>query len=131
MLGRSAERPINFVLPAVSSPTSRTTGIPGPIYIMIALMAAVEQGQLGEEFDAFVADMERIRLTPRRVWPSVRILWVNLAQGRLAQCLAASEEERPARLAAARAAIHELRRAASTPFLRIALPDRCRPPTSS
>ena len=38
-------------------------------YIGAALMAAVEQSQLGEEFENVVADMRRIRLNPRRVWP--------------------------------------------------------------
>ena len=87
-------------------------------YIGAALMAAVEQSQLGEEFESVVAEMERIRPNPRRVWPTLRIMWVYLAQGRLAQCMAASEQERPARLAAARTAIRELRRAASMPIIR-------------
>jgi len=88
-------------------------------YIMDALMAAVEQSQLGAEFEAIVAEMERIQLSPARVWPVQRFLWVSLAQGRLAQCMDASDEERPARLAAARTAIDELRRAASTPLIRV------------
>ena len=85
------------------------------IYIGTAPEAAVEQSQLGAEFESVVADMERVRPSPRRVWPTLRIMWVYLAQGRLAQCMAASEQERPARLAAARTAIRELRRAASIP----------------
>ena len=87
-------------------------------YIGAALMAAVEQNQLGEEFESAVADMRRIRPNPRRAWPALRFMWVYLAQGRLAQCLAASEQERPARLAAARTAIRELRPAASMPIIR-------------
>ena len=87
-------------------------------YIVAALMAAVEQSQLGEEFESVVAEMERIRPSPRRAWQTWRFMWVYLAQGRLAQCMAASEQERPARLAAARKAIRELRRAASMPIIR-------------
>ncbi len=88
------------------------------LYLWVAAMTAVEQGQLGAEFDSVVADVRRLRLSPRRLWPMRRVLWVYLAHGRLAQCLVASDEQRPDRLAVARTAIGELRRAASTPFIR-------------
>jgi diguanylate cyclase (GGDEF)-like protein len=87
-------------------------------YITAAVITAVEQNHLGEEFESRVAEMRRMGLTPRRAWPTVRILFVNLAYGRLAQCMAASDEQRPARLAAARQAIDELRPAGSTPLIR-------------
>jgi eukaryotic-like serine/threonine-protein kinase len=87
-------------------------------YIVVALMAAVEQNQLGAEFETVAAAVRDLRLSPRRVWPAHRMLWVSIAQGRLAQAVAASDEERPARLAAARKAIRELRRAASIPLIR-------------
>ena len=96
-------------------PDNREAGIN---YVLVALMAAVEQNQLGEEFEGVVAELDRLRLTPRQVWPRLRILWAFLAHGRLAQYMAAAEEERPARLAAVRAAIDELRRAAATPLIR-------------
>ena len=86
-------------------------------YIAVALWATVEQGQL-DEFEGVLAELRRLRPTPRRVWPIMRTIWVFVAQGRLAQCMAAPDEEREARFAAAHAAIRDLRRAASTPFLR-------------
>jgi diguanylate cyclase (GGDEF)-like protein len=87
-------------------------------HIKDGLMAAVEQNQLGADFETLVADLERNRLSPRQAWPSQRLLWVRLAQGRLAQAMAAPDEQRPARLAAAHAAIGTLRRVGSTPLIR-------------
>ncbi|HEU4421253.1 MAG TPA: diguanylate cyclase [Pilimelia sp.] len=87
-------------------------------YITAAVMTAVEQNQLGDEFESAIAEVRRMGLSPRRAWPTVRILFVNLAYGRLAQAIGTSGEQRPARLAAAGQAIDELRRAASTPLIR-------------
>ena len=70
-------------------------------YLAVALWAAVEMGQL-DEFEVRLADMRRLRSSARRTWPVARAVWVFAAQGRLAQCLAAPDEERTALLTAAR-----------------------------
>ena len=118
MLGRGGE--VAAQLHAVRSvlaeqPDNRQIQIS---YTANAVIAAVEQDQLGNEFETLAAEVRRLHLSPRRMWPLERALWASLAQGRLAQCLAASDEERPARLVTARLAIRQLRRAATTPFLR-------------
>ena len=77
-------------------------------FIMIALMAAVEQGRVGEEFESRVAQMKRLRLTPRRAMPLWWQIWISVAQGRVEQFLAATDQERPARMAAARDAIRQI-----------------------
>jgi diguanylate cyclase (GGDEF)-like protein len=86
-------------------------------YVMIALMAAVEQSQVGEEFETRVAQMRQLRLTPRRAIPMWWQMWISLAQGRLAQLAAATEKERPARLEAARQAIRQIPRGRRSRFI--------------
>jgi diguanylate cyclase (GGDEF)-like protein len=87
-------------------------------YIAHAITVAFELSR-PNDFETAVSEMRRHRVTPRRIWPSVRVMWVALAQARLAQCLSATDAQRRSRLAEARAAIDELRRAAgSFPFLR-------------
>ena len=86
-------------------------------YLTFAVWVAVEQSKF-EHFEAAIDDLRRVDIRPRRMWPIMRPLFAFVAQGRLAQCLAAPEHERAERLRAARAAIRDLRRAASTPLLR-------------
>ena len=65
-----------------------------------------------------IADMDRLRLTPRRGLAAIAGP-VGQPGARSAGAVPdVPAEHRPARLAAARAAIRQLRRAASTPFLR-------------
>jgi diguanylate cyclase (GGDEF)-like protein len=87
-------------------------------YLWVVLMVAVEQSTLGAEFENAATELRMRRLRPRWVWPTQRFLWLYLAQGRLVQCQTAPPEDRPARLIELRAAIRQLRKAASTAFLR-------------
>ncbi len=88
-----------------------------------ALQCGVESGDLGADFDAAAAEIERRRLTPRRVWPLYRRLWAYQAFGRLAQARLSADDSsaRPPAddpLARAGHAVRRLRHAANTPALR-------------
>jgi diguanylate cyclase (GGDEF)-like protein len=87
---------------------------------MAAALAAAEH----RDFDTFqttVAEIRRRRLTPRRVWPQQRSLWLYLAWGRLAACRHAEPDEpaqhRAALLAEAKRAVAAFGTAANTPAL--------------
>jgi eukaryotic-like serine/threonine-protein kinase len=77
-----------------------------------AVMVAVECDEYGEEFDDEVAAFEAHRFTPRTLIPAELGLFIYIAYGRLEQCRAAGPDERPARLAQARAAVATARQAA-------------------
>jgi diguanylate cyclase (GGDEF)-like protein len=99
-------------------PDNREQGVQ---YVMTALYSAVEQEQFGGPLEAAAAEFTRWGITPRRTWPLQHYIWASLAYGRLALCLRTTDDERPARLAAAKEAIREFRRASTTPLLKVHL----------
>jgi eukaryotic-like serine/threonine-protein kinase len=88
-------------------------------YALTAAAVAVELDELGEPLDRVLADMAHLKITPSRAHPTQRILWVSLAYGRLEQCRTASAEDRPARLAAAKAAVEATRKLGRLPMYRV------------
>ncbi|GGQ64619.1 diguanylate cyclase [Couchioplanes azureus] len=82
------------------------------------LFLSLEQGEFGEPFDTAVAEFERMRLTRGEMFVFHHWFFVFRAAGRLAQLRLADEADRPARLAAARKAVRELRRIARTPLIK-------------
>jgi diguanylate cyclase (GGDEF)-like protein len=83
-----------------------------------AVQLAFEQGETGPAFDEAVAEFTALNLKPAMVFSFHHPFWVYQAFGRLAQVAAAPAEDRAARLAQARRAVGQLRRAAAGPVLR-------------
>jgi diguanylate cyclase (GGDEF)-like protein len=79
--------------------------------LLAAFVVLVEQGEFGEPFEAEVAEFEGLRLTSSELIRIYRHIHYQIALGRLAQLRSAGSDERPARLAAARAAVHLVERA--------------------
>ncbi|MEV6598187.1 diguanylate cyclase [Actinoplanes sp. NPDC051346] len=82
------------------------------------LFLALEQGELGEPFDNAVAEFEQLRLTRKEMFVFHHWFFVFRASGRLAQVRTATDADRPARLAAARVAVRELKSIARTPLIK-------------
>jgi len=78
--------------------------------LVAALCAAVEQGEFGAPFEAIVAEFRGLGLRHRGMMTQHKWFYAFQQHGRLAQLRLATDEERPQRIAAARAAVTELRR---------------------
>jgi eukaryotic-like serine/threonine-protein kinase len=78
----------------------------------------MEQEDLGPRFDATVAELRRLKVSPRTLMPVQLGLYVQIAMCRLMQLSTATPADREQRLAQARAAVAELGRAARGPLLR-------------
>jgi eukaryotic-like serine/threonine-protein kinase len=86
--------------------------------LLAEIAVLMEQDDVGPRFDAALAELRRLKVTPRTLMPVQLGLYVEIALGRLAQLAAAAPADRPERLAQARAAVTELGRAARGPLLR-------------
>jgi diguanylate cyclase (GGDEF)-like protein len=85
---------------------------------LTAVQVALEQGEIGPAFDDAVAEFTALNLKPAMVFSFHRPFWVYQAFGRLAQAAAAPPEQREERIARARRAVADLRRAVDGPVLR-------------
>ncbi|GAA0571102.1 hypothetical protein GCM10010172_64440 [Paractinoplanes ferrugineus] len=72
--------------------------------------ALVEQGEFGEQFEDVVAEWAALGLRVSDMMTQHKLFYAYQSHGRMAQLRMATEQQRPARLAAARAAVAELRR---------------------
>jgi tRNA A-37 threonylcarbamoyl transferase component Bud32 len=88
--------------------------------VVAGLCVLTEQGEFGQPFEDLVAEFEALRFRRIDLNAAFRWFYAYRVQGRLAQLRRASEQDRPARLAAAQLAISQLRRVASTPMLKAA-----------
>jgi diguanylate cyclase (GGDEF)-like protein len=80
--------------------------------LLAKLDVYAEQQEIGAPFDECVAEFAAMRLKPAGVIRSFLPVYLHLATGRLAQCRVATDTERTHRLAAARSAVKQFRRAA-------------------
>ncbi|WP_203805487.1 diguanylate cyclase [Paractinoplanes tereljensis] len=72
--------------------------------------ALVEQGEFGEPFEALIAEWHDLGLRVRDMMTQHKLFYAWQSHGRMAQLRMATDEQRPARLAAARAAVADLHR---------------------
>jgi signal transduction histidine kinase/CheY-like chemotaxis protein len=77
-----------------------------------------ECADLGQSFEALVAEIRALGLNPRKVHLEVTEYYVHVAHARVHACLRAPEQRRPATLAALREAHRELSLAARIPLIR-------------
>jgi diguanylate cyclase (GGDEF)-like protein len=82
-------------------------------YVAAAALSIVDQGNLGEEFEALVNQVERAKLNTWNTWLQHHQVFVWWGYGRLAQALREPDAER---LAAARRAIRLVRKARTSPL---------------
>ncbi|WP_246608057.1 diguanylate cyclase [Paractinoplanes toevensis] len=83
--------------------------------------ALVEQGEFGEPFEALIAEWRGLGLRVREMMTQHKLFYAWQSHGRMAQLRMATEAQRPARLAAARAAVADLNRVRkATPILEAA-----------
>jgi diguanylate cyclase (GGDEF)-like protein len=86
--------------------------------LVAAACAAIEQGEFGEPFEAVVAEFRGLGLRLRDMMTQHKWFFAYQSHGRMAQLRMATDEQRPARIAAARAAVADLRRVRkSSPLL--------------
>ena len=78
--------------------------------ITAAACAAIEQGEIGGPFDAIVAEFHALGLKPRELMTQMKWFYAFQSHGRMAQLRLATDEQRPAAILAARAAVRDLRR---------------------
>ncbi|MDQ1657664.1 MAG: hypothetical protein QOD41_2747, partial [Cryptosporangiaceae bacterium] len=83
-------------------------------YVQQSLLSTVELGQLDDRFEKTVQLVADLRLTTWNTWPMQHHIWLSIAYGRLAQCLAAPEHALAERLAAAQVAVRRARKAATS-----------------
>ncbi|GIE97140.1 diguanylate cyclase [Paractinoplanes rishiriensis] len=89
--------------------------------LVAAACAAIEQGEFGEPFEALVAEFNALGLKPRELMTQHKWFYAFQSHCRMARLRMATEEERPARLADAKAAVADLRRVRkSSPLLNAA-----------
>ncbi|MBB4691938.1 diguanylate cyclase [Paractinoplanes abujensis] len=86
--------------------------------VVAAACAAVEEGEFGDRFDAVVAEFHALGLRNRDLMQHHKWFYAFQSHGRMAQLRLATDEQRPAALARARAAVAQLRRVRrSSPLL--------------
>ncbi|WP_328475673.1 diguanylate cyclase [Actinoplanes sp. NBC_00393] len=78
--------------------------------VVAATCAVLEEGEFGEPFERSLAEFRALGLRRHELMTAHKWFYVFQAYGRLAQVRLAPEQERPARYAAARTAVAELRR---------------------
>ncbi|GIE01668.1 hypothetical protein Adu01nite_30180 [Paractinoplanes durhamensis] len=91
-------------------PAGTATKVQRAHMIVAAACAAIEQGEFGEPFEAIVAEWRGLGLRVRDLMTQHKWFYAFQSHGRMAQLRMATEEQRPARIAAARAAVDDLRR---------------------
>ncbi|MDY7089133.1 MAG: diguanylate cyclase [Actinomycetota bacterium] len=78
--------------------------------VVSAACAAVEEGEFGERFDAIVEEFHSLGLRTRDLMQQHKWFYAFQSHGRMAQLRLASDEQRPAALARAKAAVADLRK---------------------
>ncbi|HEX2804774.1 MAG TPA: diguanylate cyclase [Kineosporiaceae bacterium] len=78
---------------------------------LVRLVVLREQDEVGEPFDRAVSDFEGLGLSAALLVRSNRVVHFHIAMGRLAQCRAATGDDRTVRLTVARDAVRALRKA--------------------
>ncbi|MEV4348493.1 diguanylate cyclase, partial [Actinoplanes sp. NPDC049596] len=78
--------------------------------LVAAACAAVEEGEFGPSFDTLIAEFKALGLRDRELMTQHKLIYAFQSHGRMAQLRLAPPAERPARMAAARAAVADLRR---------------------
>jgi eukaryotic-like serine/threonine-protein kinase len=97
---------------AFRNPSARVT------LLLARTQVAVEQRDLGTEFDETVTELEALEFSPKLLLMPMRAVYVYAAYGRLEQCRAATPERSDAALAAARRVVATLRRVAGSKLLK-------------
>ncbi|WP_307872692.1 diguanylate cyclase [Paractinoplanes ovalisporus] len=82
--------------------------------VVSAACAAVEEGEFGERFDAIIEEFRSLGLRTRDLMQQHKWFFHFQLHGRMAQLRLASDEQRPAALAAAKAAVADVRRVRRT-----------------
>jgi eukaryotic-like serine/threonine-protein kinase len=80
------------------------------------IRAHTECGDLADGFEALVAEVEALKLDPRKVHLAATEYYVHVAHARVHACLRAETGERPAKLFALKRALADLTRAARIPL---------------
>jgi diguanylate cyclase (GGDEF)-like protein len=103
-------------------PAPRVAGVLDPGYgVQFALgdvQAALENDELGVEFDEAVAGFRRLGLPPAALFAEYRMIFAFEAFGRLTRCLRASGAERDTRSREAEDSVRRLGKVANEPLLR-------------
>ena len=117
-LGRANDA--EFVLSRLANvkPRPPTRGALGVASYGARVRVFTESGELGEQFEALVAEVSALELDPRKVHLAATEYYVHVAHARVHACLRATAEERPAKLAKLRRALADLTRAARVPLFR-------------
>ena len=100
--------------PGVGSPVLRAS------IATAAACAVVEQGEFGAPLEEVIAEFEGLGLRGRDLMPQHKWFYVYQVHGRMAQLRMSTDEDRPARVAAAERALRQLGRVTGTPLLKAA-----------
>ncbi|MCU7727602.1 diguanylate cyclase [Actinoplanes sp. KI2] len=118
MLGRPGESAAALADLRAALPPGKGTTVQRANMLVAAACAAVEQGEFGEPFEAIAAEFQDLGLRLRDMMTQHKWFYVYQAQARMTQIRMATEQLRPARIAAAREALADLRRVRkSSPLL--------------
>ncbi|MEU4243255.1 diguanylate cyclase [Actinoplanes sp. NPDC026619] len=110
MQGRhgDAAAELTVIREALSAPTTPTVQ---RAHLLVAnACALIEQGEFGEPFNELVAEWQALGLRVRDMMTQHKLFYLFQSHGRMAQLRMANDAQRPARLAAAQAAVDDLRR---------------------
>ncbi|MFI5891882.1 diguanylate cyclase [Actinoplanes sp. NPDC051513] len=118
MQGRHGEAATALAELRAALPEGEGTTVQRANMLVAAACAAVEQGEFGEPFEAIVAEFRGLGLRLRDMMTQHKWFFAYQSHGRMAQLRMAPDENRPARIAAARGAVADLRRVRkSSPLL--------------
>ncbi|MFF5297613.1 diguanylate cyclase [Paractinoplanes globisporus] len=118
MQGRPGEAAAALADLRAALPPGTGTTVQRANMLVAAACAMIEQGEFGEPFEAIVAEFRGLGLRLRDMMTQHKWFYAFQSHGRMAQLRLATEEQRPARIAAARAAVADLRRVRkSSPLL--------------
>ncbi|WP_250032831.1 diguanylate cyclase domain-containing protein [Paractinoplanes maris] len=82
------------------------------------VQTAIERGDFGEDYERAMAEFDAYGLTPRDLLPAQHTFYCLRAYAELERCRTVPEQDRPAQLVAARAALATLGKVAYRPILR-------------
>ena len=116
--GRPGEAATALAALRVACPPQTATRGQRAHIVVAAACAAVEEGEFGDRFDSIVDEFRSLGLRNRDLMQQHKWFFAFQSHGRMAQLRLATDEQRPARLAAAKAAVADLRRVRrSSPLL--------------
>ncbi|WP_433383736.1 diguanylate cyclase [Actinoplanes sp. CA-142083] len=118
MQGRHGEAAAALAEWRATTPEGEGTTVQRANMLVAAACAAIEQGEFGEPFEAIVTEFRGLGLRLRDMMTQHKWFFAFQSHGRMAQLRMATDENRPARIAAARGAVADLRRVRkSSPLL--------------